>query len=482
MTEFKQYELQPPQTNPLNIESTPGGSMVKEGVFQSPNFARGFKGWNLDSDGDAEFNSIFVRNAILTVELGGDIQSAITIISNAGGGEVKLSAGTFYPTSDIVIPSGVKLVGSGRDVTIIDFQDESFDVEAIGTAGTPISNFELADLTIQNSTATAGLDIDNGVFFRISNVRVTGCSGKGVRLDDCIQSRIENLKSDNNTGNGIDVIDSSTDSTELLLINCLAQDNGDFGYYFNTSTSDLVPIVTIIGCVAKENNDNGFEIVGSGSLLFVGCTSALNPSSDGFHQSGSSQHISFIGCFSAQNTIGFYIEDSGSILSGNASVGDSTSFDVPAGTIFSGNDGDPRGLLDDYEQTKSGRKSNILMKNVSGGTIVKGDVVVLGTAATADEITTTTSAGSNRVFGMMANNSANNNSDASILTTGFTDSLKVDGTTDIAVGDYLSTFTTAGISAKASAGHTIFAIALEAYTTNDSNGVIDAILIEPRLI
>jgi hypothetical protein len=58
----------------------------------------------------------------------------------------------------------------------------------------------------------------------------------------------------------------------------------------------------------------------------------------------------------------------------------------------------------------------------------------------------------------------------------------IDGTTDIAVGDYLTCFTTVKIAAKAATGNMVFAIALEAYTTNDSAGVVDALLITPRLI
>ena len=57
-----------------------------------------------------------------------------------------------------------------------------------------------------------------------------------------------------------------------------------------------------------------------------------------------------------------------------------------------------------------------------------------------------------------------------------------DGTTDIAIGDPLGAFTTAKIAMKAAAGDMAFAVALEAYTTDDSSGVIDALLIVPRKI
>ena len=58
---------------------------------------------------------------------------------------------------------------------------------------------------------------------------------------------------------------------------------------------------------------------------------------------------------------------------------------------------------------------------------------------------------------------------------GPTNALKVDGTTDIAIGDPLTTFTTAKIAQKGAAAG-IFARALEAYATDNSSGVIDAFI------
>lgn len=119
-------------------------------------------------------------------------------------------------------------------------------------------------------------------------------------------------------------------------------------------------------------------------------------------------------------------------------------------------------------------------KNASGGALSAGSVVVYGSAATADyACTTTTAQGDDKIFGI-AVESINNNEYGHIQTLGKTVLLKVDGTTDIAIGDFLCTFTVAGISAKAGAGDCAYAIALEAYTTDDSNGVIDALLITPR--
>lgn len=120
-----------------------------------------------------------------------------------------------------------------------------------------------------------------------------------------------------------------------------------------------------------------------------------------------------------------------------------------------------------------------VMTNNSGDTVAQGDVVVYDYANGEGYFTTTTTEGDPKVVGM-AQTSITNGSDGPIQIRGKTTKLKVDGTNNIATGDFLGTYTSAGIAKKAGAGDTAFAIAREAYNADDSNGVIDAILIEPR--
>lgn len=121
------------------------------------------------------------------------------------------------------------------------------------------------------------------------------------------------------------------------------------------------------------------------------------------------------------------------------------------------------------------------MKNTSGGALVVGDIVIMKAVAAGNEITTTTAQGDNKVFGMVAE-SISDNASGQVQTLGKTTALKVDGTTDIAIGDFIGTFTTAKIGMKAASGDMAIAIALEAYATDDSAGIIDALLISPRKI
>jgi len=96
------------------------------------------------------------------------------------------------------------------------------------------------------------------------------------------------------------------------------------------------------------------------------------------------------------------------------------------------------------------------------------------------EMQTTTTEGDPRVVGVLVDASVANKAHGKVQTRGKVTTLKVDGTADIAIGDLLGTFTTAGIAMKAATGKTAFAIALEPYATDDSSGVIDALLITPR--
>jgi hypothetical protein len=160
-----------------------------------------------------------------------------------------------------------------------------------------------------------------------------------------------------------------------------------------------------------------------------------------------------------------------SIVGNNFNAVSSPIVDSGIGTLIHSN----------FGVTPAFEKKVFTMVNGSGTTINAGDVVILKSVAGSDEVTHTTTAGDDKVFGICTNTNTNGQV-AYIQTLGKTTVLKADGTTDIAVGDFLTTFTTAGISAKATAGDMVYAIALEAYTTNDSNGVLDALLISPRLI
>ncbi|MBA7630677.1 hypothetical protein ES703_38201 [subsurface metagenome] len=120
----------------------------------------------------------------------------------------------------------------------------------------------------------------------------------------------------------------------------------------------------------------------------------------------------------------------------------------------------------------------IYVKNTSGSQRVAGDVVIIKGIATDIEFTTTVTQGDDKVYGMVAE-TIEDDASGYVLVKGFTADLKVDGTIDIAIDDILGTFTTACIAMKAAAGDQGFALALEVYAADDSNGVIDAYIKSP---
>lgn len=126
-------------------------------------------------------------------------------------------------------------------------------------------------------------------------------------------------------------------------------------------------------------------------------------------------------------------------------------------------------------------KRCVLVYNSSGGDLVAGDVVVLDPAncsSTVIAVTTTTSQDDKAVYGMLEEDIASA-AYGKCQVVGLTDKLKVNGTTDVDVGDLLSTYTVDGIAGEATAGKGgVFAVALEAYTTGDSSGVIAAYIFE----
>ncbi len=119
----------------------------------------------------------------------------------------------------------------------------------------------------------------------------------------------------------------------------------------------------------------------------------------------------------------------------------------------------------------------IEMINDSGGAVARGDTVMLDAAKGRNYFDTSSGGDDDQVIGMAAEAIADG-ARGRIQTYGPTKYLKVDGTDDISVADFISSFTTSKIAQKGTIGSgNCFAIACEAYTTDDSAGVIDAFLL-----
>lgn len=486
--------------------------------LQSTNFKPGEQGWRLNSNGIAEFTGLIIKDSLYTVLENQNIQTAIDEISARGGGTVQLTSGTYTLTSNLTIPSGVRLVGSGIENTILEFSGASYGVVIEGTASTDVTNVGVSEMTIQNSNNQGGLMLDYVSYFAIKNVRITSCDKDGLYIEHSTNGLISSSIFDNNTDDGLEIILNTTpgcsdiriencvahtntddgfivESNYTTLFNCRSYSNGGIGFYtYNSVASSLLSCVAtdnggdgfnssalylrIANCFAKDNTGDGFDISGQGAAI-TGNTSYSN-SAQGFEISGYGSAI--VGnAANLNSSTDFYISADQSTVVGNASSSNLSTTETPVSIGLITTTSNSSRMFGNFWDSPITLRDDQRMKNVSGGSLTEGQVVVISPATDSDEVTTTTTQGDDLVFGVVGT-TISNNEYGEVRVLGDTIYLKVDGTTDIAVGDFLATSTTAGIAMKASAGDMAFAIANEAYTTDDTSGVIDATIIKPRKI
>lgn len=177
--------------------STGSTEMVTH-ALQSGTFQTGVRGWQIDAEGNAEFNNGTFRG---TFEIGGtlitvsdiaNLATAISDVSAAGGGTVALVPDTYTATQSYSIPSNVTIDGNG---STIDFGGGAFQFLMQGTnaysTGTVSVNFNSTTVTGVGTTWIAGMigqSILLGDFYytitaRASNTSITiSPSFKGVNI------------------------------------------------------------------------------------------------------------------------------------------------------------------------------------------------------------------------------------------------------------------------------------------------------------
>ena len=461
---------------------------------------------------DISVRKVDMGGTEIVVRVGENPQIAIEQINTlGGGGTVIFAKGTHTLTTSLTLYDKISIRGFGRDVTILDFSSAAAGILYIGTASAIKTNFSIRDLTVQNSNNAAGIDIDFCDFFKIENVRVTSCDQDGIRIKLCQNYSLANVRADTNTGDGFEfssTAGSTRDNKFFFVNNCFSDTNTARGFAILSDgggSGGFVNDYTFLNCIADTNTGDGFDIDVTGSGLdsrstFINCISTVG-SAIGFDLNRVS-NVTFLNCHSTDNVgDGWEVTQVAGAGAGDlrfigcytANNGGKLGYDFQGGeALFMGTDltdnapSSPHTVLPAIDKlilvqnslrgsTRTERKI-LRMQNTSGGTLVLGDVVVFKSAASGDQITTTVTSGDDKIFGMVLE-TVTNDSYGYLLTDGYTQALKVNGTTDIAIGDYLTTYTTAGIAAKAMPGDATFAIALEAYSTNDSSGVIDALLL-----
>lgn len=262
----------------------------------------------------------------ITVPLGGDIQAAIDKVADSGGGTVYLLAGA-YVSSDrnIYIKERVSLVGAGRTETSIVFGSQAYGIKAIGTSSNSLGSFRLANFAIGRSDATAGIDIDYGVYFEIENV-VVGTSNVGIRIQHSVFFTVQRCFVAQCDSHGFAIVSDSTAPTYIFqFLNSVSEDNGGDGFNFEQSNSSGV-VCAFFGCAALNNTGDGFNFNGGGGVVgvSVGCQSSGN-GGDGFDIA--TDRCGFVTNVTSTNGgYGFTVSGDSNVFIGNTSDDDTGTY------------------------------------------------------------------------------------------------------------------------------------------------------------
>lgn len=463
---------------------------------------------SLLSGGNLNLKTLSIGGLVRQVAPGDDIQAAIDAVNREGGGIVQLLAKTYILTSDIELKSNVTLLGAGRDLTILNFNNRNFRVRMTGTSASVLQNISIQNLTIRSSASSAGLEIQFADFWFLENCKITTCTQIGVSIDQCTNFRLVNCLSSSNTGIGFSVTSGAGRSSEnFILLNTVADSNGGDGYNFEPTSPGDIQKFSILNCSSVSNTGDGFDLNASnGSLLrdftLLGCTADSN-GAIGFNLN--TTRCVVLSCRAiSSGTDGFFIDGPSNTYIGNIVNVSLTGMDFNFNTsaeriVFMGNSWQmsssvsPKSQLDiaranDFTESfgngdsAATRKETLWMKNTSASNLAGGQVVVRDSSASDGESVTTTSInGDNRVYGALNGATINSGTYGPIQTIGYNAVVWVNNSAaSIAVGDWLSTYSHAYYAKKAVAGDTVFAFALEAPTTGTAR--IEAILVTPRLI
>lgn len=451
---------------------------------------------------------------------GGDYTSIVTACSTElAGAHIYVKRGTYTPSADIVMKDGQKLVGESKEDTVIDFSAADRNItNAGGSSSQQVYNF-----TLQNSIADYYVDLQ-GNYSRIENCLFIGSgnsySGAYINGSFSIITKCDFTSFSRNS------VDYCANIDNLAMISDCTFFSSRRGIYLDTASTATGNVMASMlteqvhmesGSVLTGNRLGGGRLstISGDDLTISG--NYVSSTATGFTWDNGHDYATFTGnhfenaAISATNAGAAYVTITGNTFSTGVGVymaGDY--FDIVGNTFvasafvdlqitsaygntavnnFNGSTSYPHIADAGTANSASGNtevsdlqeKTFQRLENQSGGALVAGDVVILSSTAAGDEYTTTTTQGDDKAWGMVEENT-NNSTYGMVQTHGETDKLKVDGTTDIVVGDFIGTFTSAGIGMKAGAGDMAFAIAMEAYATDDSSGVIDALLITPRKI
>ena len=453
--------------------------------------------------------------------VGGDYTSVVAACAGeAVGAKIFVKSGTYTETADVVMLDGQMLVGENPYNTVIDFGAAAFKI----TSAPGLTDLTLRDLTVSGSIADYTVEMQ-GDRVRIENCRIvgTGAAFDGVHVPDdhavIVNSVIENFSRAGayclDIGQYATISGNSFISSARGITGTPSYTKID-GNIFVSITEEVAILqqqsqfTNNIFVASDELTISGGHVLVTGNyiqgvtgIVWDGVHSYAAITGNTFNNSGVNCAVAHantrdvtISGNSFEDQAGVFTEGDHFTISMNSfegsahiEFGTSAKENIAVANNLMGSSAAVRivdGGADNLALANMGttireEKNYLYMENTSGGLMNAGDSVVLKAVAAGDEIDHTTIQGDPAVLGMI-DRAIGGATYGQVQTLGFTDSLKVNGTVPIAIGDLLCTYSAAGIAMKAGPGSTAFAVALEAYAVADSAGVIDAILVTPRLV
>lgn len=242
------------------------------------------------------------------------VQTAVITAYNAGGGLVRLPAGTTLISSPIIPRRNVLITGAGVDATTIKiannancaaFQTDNFSAYDAGDTDGGPGSFAIMNMTIDGNryfnTTSYGMRI-YGYGFRLAHLRIIDCVNYGLYSkwgtstaeigSHDMMSTVEDVQVHDCGGDGIAwngphhtvFINVQTyrngrgfvfdlNGTDCTLIACNSHGAGQlWGYYLNVAS------ISLIGCIAEAAGQNdtfgGQVYLGSTGTIMSGCTIA----------------------------------------------------------------------------------------------------------------------------------------------------------------------------------------------------------------
>jgi len=249
------------------------------------------------------------------------IQAALTACRGAGGGIVRIPAGTYLLSSALVPGSSVTLTGDGPGITHLTMTGGSSTANGIDTTGlSALESLCIENMTIEGPHTGSGIGIKIGSAstlnppFQVSlrNLTVDGWGTHGVELDNTIASEVTLVISLNNGGTGFYLNGTAASCTSITLKSCYAVNNtSGNGYWLencnytalvgnaadNNATAYLIDscnLISVSGCGA-EILATGFEITGCSGVSLQGC-SVYQATSEAFWVTGNSAGVVLDAC------------------------------------------------------------------------------------------------------------------------------------------------------------------------------------------